>query len=339
MPGAFARDPPAGGTLQMSRVLITGVAGFIGSSLAHECIARGYDVRGVDNLSAGSLDNISDIEEIEFYKGSLSDRRLLRNLCADIEIVFHQAALPSITRSIADPLSCHVANLDGTLNLLLEAQRQGVRRVVYASSSAAYGNSSTLPNSEWVLPVPITPYAIQKLASEHYMRCFARLYGMETVSLRHFNVFGPRQSAHSAYSGVLVRFITAMLSDITPEIYGDGSQTRDFAYIDDVVEATLLAATKSPDAVSGRVFNIASGESRTLLDTYKLVAELLHFDRQPKFLPSRNGDVLHSQADISLAHEYLGYAPRINFRDGLQRTIDWYRDGRRRPAELFASAG
>jgi UDP-glucose 4-epimerase len=323
----------------MSRVLITGVAGFIGSSLAHECAARGYDVRGVDNLSAGTLDNISDIEEIEFYKGSLSDRRLLRHLCTDVDIVFHQAALPSITRSVADPHAYHVANLDGTLNLLLEAQRQGVRRVVYATSSSVYGNAPTVPNAEWMLPMPISPHAIQKLAGEHYMRCFARLYGMETVSLRYFNVFGPRQSAGSAYSAVLARFITSMLSDITPEIYGDGTQTRDFNYIDNVIEATVAAATANGDTVSGKVFNIASGESRTLLDTYKTVAELLHFERPPKFAALRKGDIVNSQADITLARKHLGYTPRVGFRDGLRRSIDWYRDGRRRPSELFASAG
>jgi UDP-glucose 4-epimerase len=323
----------------MPKVLITGVAGFIGSAIAHECAARGYEVRGVDNLCAGTLDNIADIEELEFYKGSLSDRRLLRTLCKGVDIIFHQAALPSIPRSISDPLTCHLTNLDGTLNLLLEAQRQGVRRVIYAGSSAVYGNTATLPNSETMIPAPISPYAIQKLAGEYYMRCFAQLYEMETVSLRYFNVFGPRQSANRHYSGVLAHFITSMLSSIAPDIYGDGGQTRDFTFIDDIVEANLLAATANSDSVRGRVFNIASGESHNLLEAYDIIAGILHFSGRPRFLPARAGDIRHSCADLSLALQYLGYKPRISFRAGLERAIDWYCDGRRRPAELFASVG
>lgn len=323
----------------MPKVLITGVAGFIGSSLAHECASRGYEIRGIDNLCAGNLDNIADIEEIEFYKGSLSDRRLLRTVCAGVDIIFHQAALPSISRSISDPLTCHLTNLDGTLNLLLEAQRQGVRRVVYAGSSAVYGNTATLPNSEMMIPGPISPYAIQKLAGEYYMRCFAQLYDMETVSLRYFNVFGPRQSANRNHSGVLARFITSMLSNITPEIYGDGRQSRDFTFIDDIVEATLLAATANTEAIRGKVFNIACGESHNLLEAYDIIAEMLHFDGKPRFLPSRAGDIQHSRADLKLARQYLGYEPRISFHAGLERAIDWYCDGRRRSAELFAAVG
>lgn len=324
---------------QLPKVLITGVAGFIGSSLAHECASRGYEVRGIDNLCAGSLDNIADIEELEFYKGSLSDRRLLRTLCADVDIIFHQAALPSIPRSISDPLTCHLTNLDGTLNLLLEAQRQGVGRIIYAGSSAVYGNTATLPNTETMIPAPISPYAIQKLAGEYYMRCFAQLYEMDTVSLRYFNVFGPRQSANRTYSGVLARFITSMLSNIAPEIYGDGRQTRDFTFIDDIVEANLLAATADSESVRGKVFNIACGESHNLLEAYDIIAEMLHFSGRPSFLHGRAGDIQHSCADLKLARQCLGYEPRISFRAGLERAIDWYCDGRRRPAELFASIG
>ena len=323
----------------MPKVLITGIAGFIGSALAHECVARGYNVRGIDNLCAGNIDNIADIEEIEFYKGSLADRRLLRELCRDVEIIFHQAAIPSVAESIADPLMTHMTNLNGTLNLLMEAQRQGVRRVIYAASSAAYGDSASMAKSETMLPEPISPYAIQKLAGEYYMQCFAHIYGIETVSLRYFNVFGPRQQANSAYSGVLARFITSMLSDVTPEIYGTGTQSRDFTFINDVVEANMLAASAYSEAVNGRVFNIACGESHTLLETYKIVADILNFTRSPKFLPARSGDIQHSQADISSARKHLGYEPRTSFRIGLERTIDWYRDERHRSVELVASFG
>lgn len=322
----------------MSKVLITGIAGFIGSALAHECAARGYEVRGIDNLCVGSLDNILDIEEIEFYRGSLTNRRLLRNLCADVDIIFHHAALASVAGSIEDPATSHIANLDGTLNLLLEARRQGVRRVIYASSSAAYGDSVVLPKAEGMLPKPISPYAIQKLAGEHYMRCFAGIYGIETVSLRYFNVFGPRQSASSAYSGVLARFITSMLKGVVPEIYGDGTQSRDFTFIDDVVEANMLAAAADTEKVSGQVFNIACGQRHSLLETYSILSDIIHFKKAPKFLQARPGDIRHSQADISRAQEYLGYEPRISFRDGLERTVEWYRDQRHRSLDSVAIA-
>lgn len=322
----------------MPKVLITGIAGFIGSALAHECAAHGYEVRGVDNLSSGNIDNITDIEEIEFYRGSLTNRRLLRSLCADVDIVFHQAALASVAGSIEDPATTHISNLDGTLNLLLEARRQGVRRVIYASSSAAYGDSEILPKTVGMLPAPISPYAIQKLASEYYVQCFARLYGIETVSLRYFNVFGPRQSASSPYSGVLARFITAMLTGMTPQIYGDGTQSRDFCFIEDVVRANMLAASANADKVSGEVFNIACGQRHTLLEAYSILAEILQFTKDPKFLPARPGDIRHSQADISRAREYLGYEPMVSFRAGLERTVAWYRDQRNRAAELMALA-
>ncbi|MGH9587123.1 MAG: SDR family oxidoreductase [Acidobacteriaceae bacterium] len=322
----------------MPKVLITGIAGFIGSALAHECAARGYEVRGVDNLSSGNIANITDIEEIEFYRGSLTNRRLLRNLCADVDIVFHQAALASVAGSIEDPATAHISNLDGTLNLLLEARRQGVRRLIYASSSAAYGDSPTLPKIEDMLPVPISPYAIQKLAAEHYVQCFARIYGMETVSLRYFNVFGPRQSANSPYSGVLARFITAMLTGATPEIYGDGMQSRDFCFIDNVVHANMLAAFANAQDVSGQVFNIACGQRHSLLETYSILADILQFKKEPKFLPARAGDIRHSEADISRARGRLGYEPRVGFRSGLEQTVAWYRDQRNRAGELMALA-
>jgi len=322
----------------MRKVLITGIAGFIGSALAHQCASLGYEVRGIDNLSAGDVQNIADIQEIEFYRGSLTNRRLLRHLCDGVDTIFHHAALPSVAGSIEDPVASHVANLDGTLNLLLEARRQGVRRVIYASSSAAYGDSDVLPKAETMLPEPISPYAIQKLAGEFYMRCFARLYGIETVSLRYFNVFGPRQSAHSPYSGVLARFINAMLSGRSPEIYGNGTQSRDFVFIDDVVEANMLAASADATVVSGEVFNIARGERHTVLETYEILADILQFRGLPKFLQARPGDIRHSQADISRARELLGYEPRVSFRSGLEQTAAWYQEAHFRPA-LAAMAG
>jgi len=314
----------------MPRVLITGIAGFIGSAIAHECATRGYEIRGIDNLTTGNIDNIADIEEIEFYRGSLTNRRLLRTVCAGVDIVFHQAALASVAGSIEDPASSHITNLDGTLNLLLEAQREGVKRVVYASSSAVYGDSTALPKSERMLPDPISPYAVQKLSGEYYMRTFAQIHGMETVCLRYFNVFGPRQSAHSSYSGVLARFITSMLAGVVPEIYGNGSQSRDFVYVDDVVEANMRAALADPAKASGEVFNIARGQSHALLETYGILSDHLHFKDGPEFRPARPGDIHHSEADISRARKELGYEPRVTFQDGLERTIEWYRGERHR---------
>jgi nucleoside-diphosphate-sugar epimerase len=324
----------------MPRVLITGISGFIGSSLARECVLRNWQVVGIDSLCGGSIENIVDfLAQIEFYKGDLTDCQLLRKVCTDVDIVFHQAALPSVAKSIVDPLTSHVANLNGTLNLLLEAQRQRVRRVVYAASSAAYGDSEALPKREAMLPRPLSPYAIQKLAGEYYMRCFANVYGLETVSLRYFNVFGPRQRADSPYSGVLARFITAMLANQSPEIYGDGSQSRDFTFVDNVVEANLLAASADVSAVTGKVFNIGCGESHTLLEAYRMIADVLHFTGDPKFLPARKGDIRHSQADISRARRYLGYEPYAEFRTGIERTVDWYCKTQCHCAERAALAG
>lgn len=324
--------------IEVPKVLITGIAGFVGSALAHECAARGYEVRGIDNLCTGSLDNIADIEEIEFFRGSLTNRRLLRNLCTDVDIVFHQAALTSVAGSIEDPATSHIANSDGTLNLLLEARRQGVRRIIYASSSGVYGHSDVLPKTETMLPVPMSPYAVQKLSGEYYMQCFARVYGMETVSLRYFNVFGPRQPANSPYSGVLARFITSMLGDVAPDIYGDGTQSRDFTFIDDVVRATMLAAEADTAEIRGQVFNIASGHRHSLLETYSILSEIISFKKDPKFLPARPGDIRQSQADISRARAHLGFEPQVTFRDGLDRTVEWYRDARHRGARPIAIA-
>lgn len=310
----------------------------MGSSLAHECIARGYDVRGLDNLCTGTIDNIADIREIEFYRGNLTDRRLLREICKDMEIIFHYAAFPSVEGLATDPLASHATNVDGTLNLLIEACRRGVRRVIFAASSAAYGCSEVQPACETMLPVPATLYATQKLANEYYMQCFARNYGVETVSLRYFNVFGPRQTAYSPHSTVIAHFITSMLSSQAPEIFGDGRQSRDFTFIDDVIEANMLAASAAPEAVNGKVFNIASGITHTLLEVYQVIAEVLRFTQEPRFLPGPAGSILHSQADISSAYKYLGCRPRIPFRIGVEQTINWYRSNRHRQFGRMAPA-
>lgn len=319
------------------RVLVTGAAGFIGSSISKRLVEDGHTVLGVDNLSTGRLENISSIrKEMHFRTADIRDASLMQNLCGDIEVVFHQAALPSVPKSVLDPLTSHLHNVDGTLNILLAARENGVRRVIYAASSSAYGDSLTLPKHEGMLPAPISPYAVQKLAAEHYMQSFTRVYGIETVSLRYFNVFGPFQAADSPYSGVLAKFITSMLSGQAPAIYGDGSQSRDFTYIDNVVSANLLAATAPADCVSGNVYNIACAERYSLLDTYKILAELAGFRGNPIFAPARNGDILHSLASIDRAKEDLGYAPSVGFVEGLRRTVEWYADesqqGKRSPA-------
>jgi UDP-glucose 4-epimerase len=309
----------------MTRILITGVAGFIGSSLAHELVARGHEVIGIDNLSTGALENICDLfPSLTFEQGDLCDLPLIRDLCEDIDIVFHQGALPSVPKSVLDPWNSHNANVNGTVTVLLAAKEANVGRVVYAASSSAYGDSATLPKHESMSPSPISPYAVQKLAGEHYMRSFAQVYGMETVCLRYFNVFGPRQAADSPYSGVLAKFITSMLAGTAPTIFGDGMQARDFTYIQNVVEANLLAAWAPAAKVSGKVFNIACGEQHSLIETYDRLAELLSFPHPPRFAAPRRADIRHSMADISQARSALGYSPSVPFLEGLRRTTAWY---------------
>ncbi len=310
----------------MPKVVITGIAGFIGCSLARECVARGYEVFGVDNLSTGKRDNIADLlHTIDFREGELGDRELLRSVCSGADVIFHQAALPSVAKSVLDPLKSHIANIDGTLNLLLVARELGVRRIVYAASSSAYGDSETLPKQESMPTAPISPYAVQKLTGEHYMQSFTRVYGLETVCLRYFNVFGQRQGADSPYSGVLAKFITTMLAGERPVIYGDGTQSRDFTYIENVVQANMLAGWAVPERVSGKVYNIACGERHSLSEVYELLAGALQFDGPPEYAPARTGDIQHSLADISRARADLGYQPHVSFAEGFDRTIDWYR--------------
>ena len=310
----------------MARILITGIAGFIGSSLARALVSQGHEVRGIDNLSTGNLANIGDLlPEIDFEAADQNDPVTMRRLCHGTDIVFHQGALPSVPKSVLDPLGSHNANVNGTLSVLLAARDAGVRRVIYAASSSAYGESPTLPKHEAMVTAPISPYAVQKLAGELYMQSFSKVFALETVCLRYFNVFGPHQSADSPYSGVLAKFINSMLAGVRPTIYGDGLQSRDFTYIQNVVEANLLAAWAPSELVNGNVYNIACGESHSLLETYDVLANLLDFPDDPLFEEPRTADIQHSLAEITKARRDLGYEPSIGFIEGLRCTVEWYR--------------
>ena len=309
----------------MSLYLITGVAGFIGSSLARAVLSRGDQVRGVDNLSTGNRENISDIlDRIDFREADIVDLDAMHKSCAGVDFVLHQAAIPSVPKSVLDPLGSNRANIDGTLNVLVAARDAKVKRVVYAASSSAYGDTPTLPKHEEMKPDPISPYAVAKLASEQYMISFYRCYGLETVCLRYFNIFGPRQDPSSPYSGVLAKFITQMLRDEQPTINGDGEQSRDFTYIDNAVDANLLACTAPATKAAGQMFNVATGRRVTLNETFHLLQSLTSYTGKPKHGPERGGDIKHSLADISKAEAGLGYKPKVDFEEGLRRTVDWY---------------
>jgi UDP-glucose 4-epimerase len=310
----------------MSLYLITGVAGFIGSSLAHAVLSRGDQVRGVDNLSTGKRENISEIlNRIDFREADIVDLDAMHKACAGVDFVLHQAAIPSVPKSVLDPLSSNRANIDGTVNVLVAARDAKVKRVVYAASSSAYGDTPTLPKHEEMKPDPISPYAVAKLASEQYMISFYRCYGLETVCLRYFNIFGPRQDPSSPYSGVLAKFITQMLRGEQPTIHGDGEQSRDFTYIDNAVDANLLACTAPAQKAAGQMFNVATGRRVTLNETFKLLQGLTSYKGQPNYGPERGGDIKHSLADISKAEAGLDYKPKVDFEEGLLRTVDWYR--------------
>ncbi len=311
----------------MPTYLVTGAAGFIGRSIAAALLARGENVRGIDSFITGKRSNLAGLEAMEFIEGDLSDPAICAKACAGVEIIFHEAALASVPRSVADPASTNRNCLDATLNLLLSARDAHVRRVIYAGSSSAYGDTPTLPKHEEMLPNPISPYAAAKLAGEFYMKAFTRVYGLETVTLRYFNVFGPYQDPGSHYSGVLAIFCRRMLSGEQPVIYGDGEQSRDFTYIDNVVEANLLAAAAPAAKVSGRVINTATGSRITLNETFAMLRELTGYNGKPAYAPPRAGDIRDSLADIRLAGELLGYTPSVDFREGLRRTVEWYRSG------------
>ena len=308
----------------MANYLVTGVAGFIGRSIAAALLARGETVRGIDSFITGKRSNLIGLEAMEFIEGDLADPAACAKACAGVEIVFHEAALASVPRSVADPVGTNVNCVDATLNLLVAARDAGVRRIVYAGSSSAYGDTPTLPKDESMLPNPISPYAVAKLAGEHYMRVFALVYGLETVVLRYFNVFGPHQDPTSHYSGVLAIFCRRMLAGEQPAIYGDGEQSRDFTYIDNVVQANLLAAAAPAEKVSGQMMNLATGVRITLNQTFEILCELTGYKGKPAYAESRAGDIKDSLADISMARNLLGYEPIVDFREGLRRTVEWY---------------
>jgi nucleoside-diphosphate-sugar epimerase len=309
----------------MALYLVTGVAGFIGSSIARALISRGDKVRGIDNFSTGKRENLIGLESIDLIEGDLNAAGVSERCCRGIDYIFHEAALPSVPRSVQNPVESNEANVDSTVKLLDAARKAGVKRVVYAGSSSAYGNSPSLPKREDMLPAPLSPYAVSKLAGEHYMRAFFHVYGLETVTLRYFNVFGPHQDPTSQYSGVLAVFISKMLRNQVPTIYGDGEQSRDFTYIDNVVAGNLLATSAPRERVAGRVFNVATGNRITLNETVKILKDLTGYCGEVGYGPERTGDVKHSLADIAAANTELGYQTRTSFREGLQKTVEWYR--------------
>jgi nucleoside-diphosphate-sugar epimerase len=311
----------------MAKYLITGIAGFIGSSLARALVDGGEEVRGIDNLSTGNAENLAGYESrIDFREADLRDAAATRKACQGIDYVLHIGALPSVPLSVEKPEPSHRSNVDGTFNVLEGARSAGVKRIVYAASSSAYGDQPTLPSKESMRPMPISPYAVQKLAGEYYMSSFWQVYGLETVSLRYFNVFGPRQRADSPYSGVLAKFILQMIEGKRPTIYGTGEHGRDFTYIDNVVSANLLACAAPAKKVAGKVFNIACGVRCSLNEVYRLLAGMTGFEYPPLYGPARKGDILNSQADISAAAEAFAYRPVIGLKEGLERTVEWYRE-------------
>jgi nucleoside-diphosphate-sugar epimerase len=310
----------------MARYLITGIAGFIGSSLARVLVQRGEEVRGVDNYLTGKAANLAGLfDRIDFREADLRDAAAMRAACEGVDYVLHIGALPSVPLSVENPGPSHACNVDGTFHVLEGARAAGVRRIIYAASSSAYGDQPMLPSKESMLPMPISPYAVQKLTGEYYMGSYWQVYGLETVSLRYFNVFGPRQAADSPYSGVLAKFIQQMLEGIRPTIFGTGEQGRDFTYIDNVVSANLLACAAPAARVAGRVFNIACGGQYTLNEIYYVLAKLIGYELPPLYGPPRTGDILHSQADISAAAKAFAYRPEVGVEEGLERTVEWYR--------------
>ncbi len=309
----------------MAKYLVTGAAGFIGRSIAAALIARGDSVRGIDNFLSGKRQNLIGLEEMEFREGDLRKYATCASVCRGVDTIFHEAALVSVPQSVADPITANAICVDATLNLLEAARETGVRRVVFAGSSAAYGDSETLPKHEAMLPNPISPYASAKLAGENYMRVYARIYGLETVVLRYFNVFGPYQDPTSHYSGVMAIFCRKMLAGEQITIFGDGEQSRDFTYIEDVVLANLLAASAPADKIAGQVMNLATGGRVTLNEIFETLSSLTGYKGTPEYAPPRSGDIRHSLADICLARELIGYQPTIDLQEGLRRTVAWYR--------------
>ncbi len=304
--------------------LITGGAGFIGSAIARALVLEGQQVRVIDNLASGKLANLAEVAgQVEFIEASILDPSALAAAVKGVEVVYHEAAIPSVPRSVAAPLPSHEANATGTLAVLDAARLAGVRRVVYAGSSSAYGETPTLPKIETMPPSPLSPYAASKLAGEQYCKVYHHVYGLETVVLRYFNVFGPRQDPNSQYAAVIPKFVTAALRDESPVIYGDGTQSRDFCFIDNVVQANLAAA--SAPGASGGVFNIACGEAIDLNGVVREIGTLLEKQVTAQYSDKRSGDIKHSLASIAAAKTVLGYTGAISFVEGLRRTIEWYK--------------
>ena len=322
----------------MARYLITGMAGFIGSTLAHTLVEQGHEVQGIDNLSTGRMENIEDIlSSVQFEIADLQDLHAMRSACEGVDYVLHQAALASVPRSVKDPLTSHESNVNGTLNLLIAARDAGVKRIVYAASSSAYGDQEGQAKTEEMTPRPLSPYAVQKLACEHYLQAFCRVYGMEGICLRYFNIFGPRQAADSPYSGVIAQFIYKMMAGEAPMINGDGSVSRDFTFVGNAVQANLLACTAPREFANGRVYNVGTGHSHTLNDLYRALAASLGFKQPAKYGPVRAGDIPHSLADIRRAQKELGYCPASDFRAGLEKTAAWYGEESKQSLAAVAS--
>jgi len=308
----------------MANFLVTGGAGFIGSHLVEELVRRGERVRVVDNLMTGKRQNIVHVPSVEFVEGDLADLDVAQRAVMGIDYVLHQAAIPSVPRSVQDPVTSNRANIEASLNILVAARDAGVRRLVYAGSSSVYGNSPTLPKVETMATAPLSPYALQKLVAEQYCQMFTRLYGLETVTIRYFNVFGPRQDPSSPYSGVISLFISALCDGRRPTIFGDGEHTRDFTYVANVVDGVLRACTA--DSASGEVINVATGGRASLNTLFQTIRELVGAGVEPIYADPRPGDVRDSQADISKARRILGYQPIVSFQEGLARTVAWYRN-------------
>ena len=314
----------------MARYLVTGCAGFIGSHLTEKLVktlgSNGDSIRGLDNFETGRRENLNTfLDRIEFLECDLRDAKAVTEACREVDYIFHVAALPSVPRSVKDPRTSHTANIDGTFNLLEGARAAGVRRIVYSASSSAYGNQPGFPRVETMVPMPIAPYPVQKLAGEFYMKSYWQVYGIETCCLRYFNIFGPRQVPDSPYSGVMAKFTLQMMRGERPTIFGDGEQGRDFTYIDNAVSANVLAMAAPAEKIAGRVFNVACGERHSLNKTFRVLAELLDFKEQPIYGPPRTGDIRDSLADISAAREAFGYRVAVSFEEGLRRTVEWYK--------------
>jgi nucleoside-diphosphate-sugar epimerase len=307
----------------MAKYLVTGGAGFIGSHLSEELVRRGHTVRVADNLVTGKRSNLDHVGPVEFLEGDLADESFARRAVEGMNFVLHQAAIPSVPRSVKDPISSNRANVDATLNVLVAARDAGVKRLVFAGSSSAYGNTPTLPKHEDMPNSPLSPYALQKVVGEQYLQMFTQLYGLETVSIRYFNVFGPRQDPTSAYSGVISLFATALIENRSPRIYGNGEQTRDFTYVANVVDGVLRAC--EAEGASGQIINVATAGRISLNQLFRTMRDLLGANVEPTYEEPRAGDVRDSQADISKAQRILGYVPKVSFEEGLRQTLAWYR--------------